>query len=122
MAIHRGATIRRARKRSLNRQRRSGVSVRRRSRPETPLLKSKVDDHNSERCGAAEDDDCNKMRFQERRTSVRPETVRKLAAGVWRLQVSDAVSSGGGRRSRDGLGFEVQLFTFWSFPDFLSKE
>jgi len=108
--IHR----RRARKPSFTRQRRSGVSVRRLSRPETPQLKSKVEDQNIERCGGVEDgdnedDDCNKMRCQERSRSVRPDTVRKLAAGVWRLRVPDAVSSGGDKRSKDRLRFQVQL-------------
>ncbi|VYS58013.1 unnamed protein product [Arabidopsis thaliana] len=105
--IHR----RRARKPSFTRQRRSGVSVRRLSRPETPQLKSKVEDQNIERCGGVEDDDnedddCNKMRCQERSRSVRPDTVRKLAAGVWRLRVPDAVSSGGDKRSKDRLRFQ----------------
>ncbi|KAG7582678.1 hypothetical protein ISN44_As08g022460 [Arabidopsis suecica] len=107
----RASNIRRARKPSFSRQRRSGVSVRRLSRPETPLLKSKVEDHNSERCVAVEDDDyegddCNKMRCQERRRSVPPDTVRKLAAGVWRLRVPDDVSSGRDKRSKDRLGFQ----------------
>ncbi|KAL1197743.1 hypothetical protein V5N11_012396 [Cardamine amara subsp. amara] len=106
-------TRRKARKPSLTRQRRSGVPVRRRSRPETPLFKRNVEDQNRERCGAVEDDDCNnqvnkwpQMRCQERRRSVGVDTVRKLAAGVWRLQVPDSVSSGGDKRSRDGLGFQ----------------
>ncbi|CAH8261172.1 unnamed protein product [Arabidopsis lyrata] len=107
----RASHIRRARKPSFTRQRRSGVSVRRLSRPETPILKSKVEDHNSERCVAVEDDDyedddCNKMRCQERRRSVPPDTVRKLAAGVWRLRVPDDVSSGRDKRSKDRLGFQ----------------
>ncbi|CAL9221581.1 unnamed protein product [Arabidopsis halleri] len=107
----RASHTRRVRKPSFTRQRRSGVSVRRLRRPETPILKSKVENHNSERCVAVEDDDyeeddCNKMRCQERRRSVPPDTVRKLAAGVWRLRVPDAVSSGGDKRSKDRLGFQ----------------
>lgn len=117
------ATIRRARKPSLTRQRRSGVPVRRGSRPVTPLLQRSVEDQNKERCVAVEDDDdCNNqinkwptMRCQERRRSVGEDTVRKLAAGVWRLQVPDSVYSGGDKRSRDALEFQVQLKIFFFF-------
>ncbi|CAH2036353.1 unnamed protein product [Thlaspi arvense] len=50
-------TKRRARNPSLTRQRRSGAPGGRRSRPETPLLKWKVEDRNRERGGVVEDDD-----------------------------------------------------------------
>lgn len=94
------------------RQRRSGV--RRRTRPETPVLKCKAEDENRERCGAVEEDDDGEWSNQvdekpskEGRRSVKAETGRKLAAGVWRLQVPDAVSSGGDERRMDRLGFQV---------------
>lgn len=114
---HRPTVRARKLKPRLTHQRRSGVPGRRRSKPETPPLKWKVKDRNKEQYGAVEDDDCNnqvdkwpKIFSQERRRIVRPETVRKLAAGVWRLQVPDAVSIGGGdKRSKDGLGFQVQF-------------
>ncbi|CAN8321418.1 unnamed protein product [Cochlearia groenlandica] len=114
-------TKRRARNPSLTRQRRSGVAGGRRSRPETPLLKWKVEDRNKERGdgGVAEDDDyyeddkeeeeeiARRSRRKDRRKTSRPVSVRKLAAGLWRLQVSDAVSSGGGdRKGKEGLGFQ----------------
>ncbi|EOA30026.1 hypothetical protein CARUB_v10013128mg [Capsella rubella] len=108
------ATFRRARKPILAGHRRSGVVVRRRSRPETPLSKPMVGDQNSERCSAVGDDedDCNSQwpttHCRERRRSLRPEpdAVRKLAAGVWRLQVPDAVTSGGDERSKDVIRFQ----------------
>ncbi|KAF8103961.1 hypothetical protein N665_0182s0067 [Sinapis alba] len=96
------------------RQRRSGVSGRRRSRQETHVVKCEAEDQNRERCGAVEEDDdwSNQVDewpekpSKERRSSVKPDTGRKLAAGVWRLQVPDAVSSGGDERRMDGLGFQ----------------
>ncbi|VVA99007.1 unnamed protein product [Arabis nemorensis] len=108
--IHRATVRARKLRPSLTRQRRSDVSGRRRrSKPETPPLKWEVEDRNR----AVEDDDCNnqvdnwaEIFSQERRRSGLPETVRKLAAGVWRLQVSDAVYSGGDKRRRDELGFQ----------------
>lgn len=99
------------------RQRRSGVSGRRRSRPgDNPLLRCKAEDQNRERCGAVEEDDDDwrsnqvddEIPSKELRRSAKPDSGRKLAAGVWRLQVPDAVSSGGDERRRrmDGLGFQ----------------
>lgn len=114
-------TKRRARNPSLTRQRISGASGGRRSRPETPLLKWKVEDRNKERGGGVvedddyEDDGCNNnqversetTRRKDRRKISRPVSVRKLAAGLWRLQVPDASSSGGERKGKEGLGFQV---------------
>lgn len=128
-AIQRATSVtkRRARNPSLTRQRRSGVTGGRRSRPETPLLKWKVEDRNKERNGVVEDDDyeddgCNSnqveretTRRKDRRKISRPVSVRKLAAGLWRLQVPDASSSGGERKSKEGLGFQVQLYYFGIF-------
>jgi len=119
-AIQRATTVtkRRARNPSLTRQRRSGPSGGRRSRPETPLLKWKVEDRNKERSGVVEDDDyeddnhqvarSETTRRKDRRKIARPVSVRKLAAGLWRLQVPDASSSGGERKGKEGLGFQVQ--------------
>lgn len=127
-AIQRATTVtkRRARNPSLTRQRRSGAPSGRRSRPETPLLKWKVEDRNKDRSGVVEDDDfedarCNSQverettRRKDRRKPSRPVSVRKLAAGLWRLQVPDAVSSGGEKKRKEGLGFQVQFY-FWNFP------
>ncbi|KAG7600111.1 hypothetical protein ISN44_As06g042410 [Arabidopsis suecica] len=121
-AIQRATTVtkRRARNPSLTRQRRSVASGGRRSRPETPLLKWKVEDRNKERSGVVEDDDyeddgCSNnnqvarsetTRRKDRRKISRPVSVRKLAAGLWRLQVPDASSSGGERKGKEGLGFQ----------------
>ncbi|VVB00626.1 unnamed protein product [Arabis nemorensis] len=116
-AIQRAATTtttvvtrRRARNPSLTRHRRSGASGGRRSRPETPLLKWKVEDRNKERNGVVEDDDYEvereTSRRKDRRKISRPVSVRKLAAGLWRLQVPDVVSSGGDRKGKEGLGFQ----------------
>uniref|UniRef100_A0A1J3FJM4 Uncharacterized protein n=1 Tax=Noccaea caerulescens TaxID=107243 RepID=A0A1J3FJM4_NOCCA len=118
-AIQRATTVtkRRARNPSLTRQRRSGAPGGRRSRPETPLLKWKVEDRNKDRSGVVEDDDyedarCNSQverettRRKDRRKPSRPVSVRKLAAGLWRLQVPDAVSSGGEKKRKEGLGFQ----------------
>lgn len=117
----------RARNPSLTRQRRSGAPGGRRSRPETPLLKWRVEDRNRERGGVVEDDDYEDdggnnnqvereiTRRKDRRKTSRPVSVRKLAAGLWRLQVPDAVSSGGERKGKEGLGFQVQFFLFLKF-------
>ncbi|CAN8268949.1 unnamed protein product [Cochlearia groenlandica] len=100
---------------SLIRHRRSVFSGRRRSRPETPLSKPKPEDQIKDRFSTVEeedDDDCSN-RISKFSTTIhrheRRDTVRKLAAGVWRLQVSDAVSSGGGDKKRSNdvlLGFQ----------------
>lgn len=115
-AIQRATTVtkRRARNPSLTRQRRSAAPGGRRSRPETPLLKWKVEDRKTERGGSVveEDDDYEDerettSRRKDRRKTTRPVSVRKLAAGLWRLQVPDAVVSGGERKVKEGLGFQV---------------
>lgn len=116
-AIQRATTTvtkRRARNPSLTRQRRSAAPGGRRSRPETPLLKWKVEDRKTERGGGVveEDDDYEderetSTRRKDRRKTTRPVSVRKLAAGLWRLQVPDAVVSGGERKVKEGLGFQV---------------
>ncbi|XP_010545507.1 PREDICTED: uncharacterized protein LOC104817854 [Tarenaya hassleriana] len=119
-AIHRATTVtrRKARNPSLTRQRRSGALGGRRSRPETPLLKWKVEDKAKERSNGVEDDDfedagCNDQeteretaRRRGRRKSGKLVSVRKIAAGLWRLQVPESISGGGERRSRDRLGFQ----------------
>lgn len=79
-------------------------------------MKCKAEDRNRERCGAVEEDEDDdgdwsnqgdEVHSKEGRGSVKPYTGRKLAAGVWRLQVPDAVSSGGDERRRmDALGFQ----------------
>ncbi|RID56877.1 hypothetical protein BRARA_F00296 [Brassica rapa] len=114
-AIQRATTVtkRRAKNPSLTRQRRSAAPGLRRSRPETPLLKWKVEDRKTERGGGVveEDDDYEDerettSRRKDRRKTTRPVSVRKLAAGLWRLQVPDAVVSGGERKVKEGLGFQ----------------
>lgn len=115
-AIQRATTVtkRRARNPSLTRQRRSAAPGGRRSRPETPLLKWKVEDRKTERGGGVveeEDDDYEderetSTRRKDRRKTARPVSVRKLAAGLWRLQVPDAVVGGGERKGKEGLGFQ----------------
>ena len=39
-------------------------------------------------------------------------SARKLAAGLWRLQLPEAVTFDGGERRRDRLGFKVIFLTF----------
>lgn len=107
----------------MTRQRRSAAPGGRRSRPETPLLKWKVEDRKTERGGVVveeEDDDYEderetSTRRKDRRKTTRPVSVRKLAAGLWRLQVPDAVVSGGERKVKEGLGFQVTNFNFSMF-------
>ncbi|CAH8335363.1 unnamed protein product [Eruca vesicaria subsp. sativa] len=129
-ALQRATTVtkRRARNPSLTRQRRSAVPGGRRSRPETPLLKWKVEDRKTERGGVVveEDDDYEDereatSRRKDRRKTTRPVSVRKLAAGLWRLQVPDAVVSGGGERKvKEGLGFQGGVPYLYHHSDKLS--
>ncbi|XP_021892937.1 uncharacterized protein LOC110810926 isoform X2 [Carica papaya] len=110
-------TRRKARNPSLNRLRRTGAPVGRRSRPETPLLKWKIEDKGRERKGGADvngdgDDDYDvekENRRRSRRRSARAVSARKLGAALWRLQLPETVTGAGEERKRiDRLGFEVE--------------
>ncbi|CAN1799819.1 Uncharacterized protein At5g41620, partial [Linum perenne] len=98
---------------SLTRLKRVAPSVGRRSRPETPLLKWKVEEGGQRNGGAAAEQDKKGKdegkRGRKLRNSVNSVSARKLAAGLWRLQSPEAAVGGGGlgeRRRRDGLGFQ----------------
>ncbi|KAK3199678.1 hypothetical protein Dsin_023093 [Dipteronia sinensis] len=105
-------TRRRTRNPSLSRVRKPGAPGQRRSRPETPLLKWKVEDRERSRkveaAEEAEEEEAAEGRRRSRRKHRRGAAVisaRKLAAGLWRLQVPDNVAGGGGE-SLDRLGFQ----------------
>ncbi|KAK1561888.1 hypothetical protein Q3G72_002530 [Acer saccharum] len=104
-------TRRRTRNPSLSRVRKPGAPGQRRSRPETPLLKWKVEDRERSKKVEVEEEEEDEAAEGRRRRRRKPrrETVvisaRKLAAGLWRLQVPDNVAGGGGE-SLDRLGFQ----------------
>ncbi|XVF34003.1 hypothetical protein REPUB_Repub18cG0019700 [Reevesia pubescens] len=90
--------------------------VGRRSRPETPLLKWKMEERvrGREKGGRVEeeleeenDDGGRKGGDRGRRRKVASTvSARKLAAGLWRLQLPETVTTGGGERRMDRLGFK----------------
>ncbi|CAL1354228.1 unnamed protein product [Linum trigynum] len=118
----------RRRTRSLTRLKRVAPSVGRRSRPETPLLKWKVEESGERKNGGrakgvgediavAADEGEEKQgngkeegrRRRSKRSSGSSVSARKLATGLWRLQTPETAVGGGGvgeRRRRDGLGFQ----------------
>ncbi|GKV38829.1 hypothetical protein SLEP1_g46694 [Rubroshorea leprosula] len=116
-------TWRRTRNPSLTRVKRVGAQVGRRSRPETPLLKWKVEDREREkdRTGGVDDEDEGggwRRSSSGRRKGATTVSARKLAAGLWRLQLPERVAVGGGERRGDRLGFQVISlwgFGFWFF-------
>ncbi|CAD6262186.1 unnamed protein product [Miscanthus lutarioriparius] len=76
----------------------------RRSGPATPLLKWDVGGGRGEgRKGAGAADEA---RDAARETKAREVSVRRLAAGVWRLRPPEAVAGGGGGESRVRVGVE----------------
>lgn len=76
-----------------------GGSAGRRSRPQTPLLRWKFNEdvEDSVVCTAEED---GRKCHRKTRAAV---SVRKLAAGIWRLQLPEVTSNG------EKLGFQVNL-------------
>lgn len=103
---------RRTRNPSLTRSKRNGTPVGRRSRPETPFLKWKIEDR-ERNVRVEEDDDELEEKLQTgarkgRRKISSSVSARKLAAGLWRLQLPDTLATGTGeRKRRDRLGFQV---------------
>ncbi|XVF70676.1 hypothetical protein PTKIN_Ptkin11bG0181700 [Pterospermum kingtungense] len=104
------------------RWRRGGAAVvGRRSRPETPLLKWKTEERERgrEKGGGAEEE----LEEEEvedgdrrggggggrgrRKKKASTVSARKLAAGLWRLQLPETVTTGGGESRRDRLGFKA---------------
>ncbi|XP_030510171.1 uncharacterized protein LOC115724935 isoform X1 [Cannabis sativa] len=88
----------------------TGASNGRRSRPETPLLKWKIDDVvervKSESEFLEEDEKVEDGRRHGRKVRREREaavSARKLAAGLWRLQLPEVASSGGKRSSQVGF-------------------
>ncbi|KAG8637027.1 hypothetical protein MANES_15G072000v8 [Manihot esculenta] len=102
---------RRTRNPSLTRSKRNGTPVGRRSRPETPFLKWKIEDR-ERNVRVEEDDDELEEKLQTgarkgRRKISSSVSARKLAAGLWRLQLPDTLATGTGeRKRRDRLGFQ----------------
>lgn len=102
------------------RLKRDGAAGGRRSRPETPLLRWKFDDIEREKDANVLDVD-EKIAPEHGRRSGRKVrkgrevtvSSRRLASGLWRLQLPEVDAAHGGRWSRqkseDRLGFEVLL-------------
>lgn len=123
----------RRRIRSPARVRRVAAPVGKRSRPETPLLKWKVEEPVSgangvrEELQEEEEEDEKKLLLETSQrgrcggTKGRKVVVsaRKLAAGIWRLQLQEAVASEGRtdglRRKDELLGFQVTFACFSRF-------
>ncbi|KAJ8763633.1 hypothetical protein K2173_003105 [Erythroxylum novogranatense] len=93
------------------RLKRVGAPAGRRSRPETPLSKWKIEDR------VANVDDEKSLKVEEekkkcvgrgRRRSVTAVSARKLSAGLWRLQLPETEVDGVGerRRRKDAVGFQ----------------
>ncbi|KAM1228166.1 hypothetical protein ACFX2J_007290 [Malus domestica] len=98
------------------RLKRAGLPTGKRSRPETPLLKWKIDEGPKERQGHRERRKDQNAREEEREDGVRrkgrkgreaPLSARKLAAGLWRLQLPETGSSVPGRNGK--LGFQPDV-------------
>ncbi|KDP39127.1 hypothetical protein JCGZ_00884 [Jatropha curcas] len=102
---------------TLTKSKRAGTPVgkRSRSRPETPLLKWKIEDR-ERNVRVQEDEDEDEHQQEEkiengarkgRRKVSRAVSARKLAAGLWRLQLPETVAAGASERRRKGqLGFQ----------------
>ncbi|XVE80385.1 hypothetical protein DITRI_Ditri14bG0135600 [Diplodiscus trichospermus] len=99
-----------------SRWRRVGAPVvGRRSRPETPLLKWKMEERErGEDKGGGIEEELGEEEDGGRRGGVRGRrkkeastvSARKLAAGLWRLQLPEKVAPSGRERRRDRLGFK----------------
>ncbi|XP_023552694.1 coiled-coil domain-containing protein 30-like [Cucurbita pepo subsp. pepo] len=108
----------RRRIRSPARLRRVVAPVGKRSRPETPLLKWKIDDSGSGANGVQQEEDEKRLPLESSQRGRFPGckgrkvvvSARKLAAGIWRLQLQEAAASegrnGGQRRREDLVGFQ----------------
>lgn len=101
----------------------TGPQSGRRSRPETPLLKWKIEDegkrgkYDEELLEEEDKEEAARRVGQKGRKSA--VSARKLAAGLWRLQLPEAVVAPGGRNAQ--LGFQVTLFLLmdiWKFVGF----
>ncbi|KAK8501735.1 hypothetical protein V6N13_009718 [Hibiscus sabdariffa] len=81
-------------------------AVRRRSRPpQTPLLKWEVEENDDVIEEELEDEEVGDRRRQRKGAST--VSARKLAAGLWRLQLPETVTPGDGERRRDKLGIKA---------------
>lgn len=105
-------TRRKNRNPSLTRLRKHGAPGQRRSRPETPLLKWKVEEYREKNRNveAEEEDDAADAGRKTRRKERKGRSVvsaRKLAAGLWQLQLPENVAGGAGENV-DRLGFQVR--------------
>lgn len=91
------------------------------------MLKWKIEDPGSEANGVQQEEDEKKLplessqrgRFRGSKGRKAVVSARKLAAGIWRLQLQEAVASegrnGGHRRTEDLLGFQVIFAVFSRF-------
>lgn len=119
----------RRRIRSPARLRRVVAPVGKRSRPETPLLKWKIEERDGGSSGVEEAEESENKSVHESNQRGRRRgskgggreavvSARKLAAGIWRLQLQEAVASEGRnglRRREDLLGFQVFFACFCRF-------
>lgn len=90
------------------RLKRAGLPTGKRSRPETPLLKWKIEDNADDAKERRKDQ--NDLEEEggggaRRKGKEVPLSARKLAAGLWRLQLPE---TGVERRSEQQLGFQVR--------------
>ncbi|KAG8658189.1 hypothetical protein MANES_03G129200v8 [Manihot esculenta] len=103
---------RRTRNPSLIRSKRTRTPVGRRSRPETPFLKWKIEDRERKlRLDDYDDELEEKLETgarKGRRKISRAVSARKLAAGLWRLQPPETMNAGVGERRRDRSGFQLE--------------
>ena len=123
--LHRPTTTRKkTRAPGSARLKRAGLPTGKRSRPETPLLKWKIDQGPEERQGhgerrndqnAPEEERVDGGRRKGRKGKEALLSARKLAAGLWRLQSPETGSGVPGRNGQ--LGFQVSLVSkicnFW---------
>lgn len=95
---------------------RDGTPAGKRSRPDNPLLRWKVDDGTEKRTSSAKDE--KPVPEFGRRSGRKPRggigevvvSARKLAAGLWRLQQPEVPNNGG-----DRLGIQVNFIKDWYF-------
>ena len=103
---------RKTRASGLPRLKRAGFPSGKRSRPETPLLKWKIEDNEDDRERRKDQNDLDEEREEGARRDTRkgrkgrevPMSARKLAAGLWRLQLPEM----GVERRTAQLGFQVR--------------
>ncbi|KAK7276826.1 hypothetical protein RIF29_17972 [Crotalaria pallida] len=96
---------------SRTRLKRFGAPTGKRSRPETPLLKWKLNDEEEEQDHRHADSPLadpgrRPCRNSKQKQGEVPVSARRLAAGLWRLHMPEMEMNGGYRRSEDRLGLQ----------------